>query len=65
LTDPPQSACFGTIDMLSEYTPEAEDRKNVRRADLRFAIGVTVALALPVLISVSVYVATSVVLKVN
>jgi hypothetical protein len=63
LNDPPQAVYFGNIDMLPECMPEGGDRQHVRRADLRFAIGVAVALALPVLISMSAYVATTVVLK--
>jgi hypothetical protein len=63
LNDPPQAAYFGNIDMLPECMPEGGDRQHVKRADLRFAIGVAVALALPVLISMSAYIATTVVLK--
>jgi hypothetical protein len=63
LNDPLQAVSFGNIDMAPECVPEGGDRQHVRRADLRFAIGVAVALALPVLISVSAYVATTVVLK--
>jgi hypothetical protein len=63
LNDPPQAVYFGNIDMLAECMPEGGDRQHVRRADLRFAIGVALALALPVLIGTSAYVATTVVLK--
>jgi hypothetical protein len=62
---PPQPAYFGNADLLPECTTKGVDRKHDGRADLRFAIGVAVAFALPVLISISAYVATTVVLKVN
>jgi hypothetical protein len=63
LNDPPQADYFGNIDMLPQCKPEGWERQHVGRADLRFAIGVAMALALPVLISMSAYVAATVVLK--
>jgi hypothetical protein len=65
LNDPPQSAYFGCVDTMSECASNGIIRRDDGRADLRFTIGVAVALALPVLISMSAYVATTAVLKVN
>jgi hypothetical protein len=65
LNDPPQNICLGDADMLSEWMSRGTDRKNEGRADLRFTFGVAVALALPVLIGMSAYIATAAILKVN
>jgi hypothetical protein len=45
------------FDGLPEDTTKILDQKIQRRADLRFAIGVALALALPALIALAVYVA--------
>jgi hypothetical protein len=45
------------FDGLPEDTTKILDRKNQRRADLRFAIGVAIAFALPASIGLGVYVA--------
>jgi hypothetical protein len=41
----------------SEDVAKVLDRKNQRRADVRFAIGVVLALALPALIGLGIYIA--------
>jgi hypothetical protein len=63
LNDPPQLACLGVSNLLADCRLEGTDRKRDGRADLRFTIGVALALALPVLISMSAYVAATAVLK--
>ena len=65
LNDLPQHACLGNADMLPEWISRGTDQKNEGRANLRFTIGVAIALALPVLISMSAYIATTAILKVN
>jgi len=50
-------------DESSEDTSKVFDRKIRSPADLRFAIGIAFALALPVLVGVGVYVATAALLK--
>ena len=65
LNDPPQPAYFGSFDIGAECAAVGAGVKNDGSGDLRFTIGVTLALALPVLISISVYVATAAVLRIN
>jgi hypothetical protein len=62
LNDPPQLTKLGNADRLSENTSDVPDRKIQHQADFRFAIGVAVALALPVLIGMGVYIATTAIL---
>jgi hypothetical protein len=47
----------------SEFVSKIAERSGDSRSDVRFTIGVVVALALPVLISLGAYVATTVVLR--
>jgi hypothetical protein len=49
-------------DRSSEDRSKLVDRKIQRQADLRFTIGVALALALPVLIGMGIYIATSAIL---
>jgi hypothetical protein len=53
LNDPPQLA----------YLDNANNRKIQRRADLRFSIGVAIALALPALVGTGFYIATTTILR--
>jgi hypothetical protein len=57
LNDPPESAFLGNAGMLSESMSIATYRKDDLRADLRFMVGVAVVLAMPVLVSMSAYIA--------
>jgi hypothetical protein len=63
LADPPQLTYFDSADGWSEYTSKIIGRKSQRQANLRFTIGVAIALALPVVIGMSVYIATAAVLR--
>jgi len=63
LNDPPQLTYLDDADGLSKYTSKVTDRKIERHTDLRFAIGVAIALALPVLIGVSIYISTAAILR--
>jgi hypothetical protein len=48
---------------VSEGTPKVLDRKIRRRADLRFAIGVALALALPAFIGLGIYIAAEAIIQ--
>jgi hypothetical protein len=61
--DPPQPTHRDNASGSSEHTSEARDRKITRQSDIRFTIGVAIALALPALIGMSVYVATTTILR--
>jgi len=50
-------------DGSSGDTSKVSDRKIQRQADLRFTIGVAFALALPVLVGMGVYIATTALLR--
>jgi len=63
LNDPPQLAYFDNADGWSESTSKVIGRGSQRQANLRFTIGVAIALALPVVIGMSVYIATMAVLR--
>jgi hypothetical protein len=63
LNDPPQLAYLDNANGSSEYTSKAIDRKIQRRADLRFSIGVAIALALPALVGTGFYIATTTILR--
>jgi hypothetical protein len=62
LNDPPQFTYLANGDGLSEYTSKALDPGIQRQADLRFAIGAAIALALPVLVGMSIYIAMTAIL---
>ena len=61
--DQPQLAYFDNADGWSESASKVIGRKSQRQANLRFTIGVAIALALPVVIGVSLYIATTAVLR--
>jgi hypothetical protein len=63
LNDPPQFTYLANAEGSSEYTSKVSDRRIQRQADLRFIIGAVIALALPVLIGMSVYFATTAILR--
>jgi hypothetical protein len=63
LNGPPRPTCLDNADASAEDTPKASDLKTQSQADLRFTIGIAVALALPALIGIGVYVATTVLLR--
>ena len=64
LNDPPLLAHFGDAGGLAESTSKIAERGQIeRRDDLRFAIGVAIALALPALIGVGVYISTTAILR--
>jgi hypothetical protein len=63
LNEPPQLAYFDNADGWSESTSKGIGRGSQRQANLRFTIGVAIALALPVVIGMSVYIATMAVLR--
>jgi len=59
----PRLAAPTNIDTLTEFASTLAGRDSNGRSDVRFAVGVAVALALPVLISLGTYVAMTVVLR--
>ena len=59
----PQLTYFDSADGWLEYNSKISDRKTQRQTNLHFTIGVAIALALPVLIGMSVYIATTAVLR--
>jgi hypothetical protein len=61
--DPPQLARPDEIDALTEFASHIAERNGDGRTDVRFTVGVAIALALPVLISLGGYIATTLVLK--
>jgi hypothetical protein len=64
LNDPPLLAHFDNAGGLAPYASKVTDQgKSERRADLRFAIGIAIALALPVLIGVGFYISTTAILR--
>lgn len=62
LNDPPQLTSLDNANGSSEHTSKVIDREITRQSDIRFTIGVAVALALPALIGMGVYVATTAIL---
>lgn len=64
LAAPPQLVCPDDDQTLTEFE-EIAGRKDERRSDVRFTIGVVLALALPVIISLGAYIATTVALRVG
>lgn len=65
LADPPQLALPDNDQTLAEFASKIAERTGESRSDLRFTIGVVVALSLPVLISLGAYIATTVALRVG
>jgi len=63
LNDPPQLTYFDNADGWSEFTSKAPDQKNERQDNLRFTVGVAIALTLPVFIGIGFYVATTAILR--
>ena len=64
--DPPQLANMdNNTGTAAEFAAEIAARPGDNRSDLRFTIGVAIALALPVLISLGAYIAMTVVLNGN
>ncbi len=63
LNGPPRPTRLDNAGASAEDMPRVSDRKTQNQADLRFTIGIAVALALPPLIGMGVYVATTVLLR--
>ncbi len=63
LNDSPQLTYFDNVDGWPESNLNLSDLKTQHQTNLRFSIGVAIALALPVLIGMSVYIATTAVLR--
>ena len=63
LNDPPQRTYFDNADGSSEFTSKVPDRKNERQHNLRFTVGVAIALTLPVFIGIGFYIATTAILR--
>ena len=63
LNDPPRATCLDNAAGSSEDASKVPDQETESQADLRFSIGVVMALALPALIGTGVYVATTVLLR--
>jgi hypothetical protein len=61
--DPAQLTYFDNADGWSGYTSKVSDRKNPRQHNLRFTAGVAIALGLPVFIGMTLYVATTAILR--
>jgi hypothetical protein len=62
LADPPQLAHPDDAEALTEFASQIAQRNDHGRSDVRFTLGVAVAFALPVLISLGAYIATTMVL---
>lgn len=56
LSDSPQLVRSGNVGVLTEFASKIVDQNDDRRSDVRFTVGVVVALALPVLISIGAYI---------
>ena len=63
LNGPPRPTFLDNADASAEDTLKVSDRKTQSQAGLRFTIGIAVALALPALIGMGVYVATTVLIR--
>lgn len=63
LNDAPQLTYFENADGFSEFASKVPDRKNERQDNLRFTVGVAVALTLPVFIGMGFYMATTAFLR--
>jgi hypothetical protein len=65
LADPPQLERPDSDQTLAEFASKIAEGNDERRSDVHFTIGVVLALALPVLISLGAYIATTVALRVG
>lgn len=65
LGDPPQLAPPDSDQTLAEFASRIAERHGESRSDVRFTIAVVLALALPVLISLGAYLATTIALRVG
>ena len=63
LTDPPQLAHPDDAEALTEFASQIAARNDDGRSNIRFTVGVALALALPVLISFGTYIATTLVIR--
>ena len=63
LNDPLRVTYLDSADGRSEDAPKVLDRKIQTQADLHFTIGAAIALALPVLIGIGVYIVTTALLR--
>jgi hypothetical protein len=63
LSDPPQLARPDNVEAITEFASTIGERNNDSPSDVRFTVGVAVALAMPVLISVGAYIAMTVVMR--
>jgi hypothetical protein len=63
LADPPQLARPDSDQTLADFASKIAQRHDPSRSDVRFTIGVLLALGLPVLISFGAYIATTVALR--
>jgi len=63
LSDPPQLVRPDNVESVTEFASTIGEPDNAAPSDVRFAVGVAVALAMPVLISVGAYIAMTVVLR--
>jgi hypothetical protein len=59
LSAPPLLAGPDDVEGLAEFTAKIGEQNNNGRSDARFIIGVAIALAMPVLISLGAYIATT------
>ena len=62
LGDPLQLARPDDIERLTEFASHIAERNSDGRTDVRFTVGIAIAFALPVLISLGAYIATTLVL---
>jgi hypothetical protein len=65
LADPPQLARADSDQPLADFASKIGERYDESRSDVRFTIGVVLALGLPVLISLGAYIATTVALRLS
>jgi hypothetical protein len=65
LADPPQLVRSGCDETLAEFVSKISEPNGESRSDVRFTIGVALALALPALISLGAYIATTLALRVG
>jgi hypothetical protein len=63
LNDAPQLTYFDNADGWSECTSKVLDQRNERQDNLRFTVGVTIALTLPIFIGMGFYIATTAILR--
>ena len=65
LADPPQLARPDTDQILTEFASQISEPNAQSRSDVRFTMGVVLAMAVPVLISLGAYIATTLALRVG